>query len=247
MKAAISSRSLRGRGYMKFVRLVSMLSVLVSVLAGATVAQQPNKIKRPVKNPPQYPNIIDLENKSAPPAAPQAAPAEAQPPQEPLAQAMLSLTGELKTLVQELRSLNLRQQAQLDMLRMTRVDMRIDHYERELRPVRERLSALEAEEQALYRLMTRDSLMAQSANIATVNRDQTMQQLKLNHETRLRFVQAETERLRKVEADLTASLGIYQSMGDEAERRIQAAEDQLRRIEGVRPVEGKPEQKPQDD
>jgi hypothetical protein len=207
-----------------------IISIVLSLIAftGFALAQQTDKIKRPVKNPPQYPNIIDLENKEQSPQQRTQEPGAVGQEADSLAQAMASLANEVKTLVQEIRSLNLRQQAQLDILRMTRVDMRIDHYERELRPVRERIAALEIDEQNLLQLMTRDSLIAQTANIGTINREQTMQQVKLNHETRLRYVLAEKERLRKIESDLVASLGIYQNLSKEAERRIQAAEELLR-------------------
>lgn len=202
------------------------------VLTGSGLAQQPTKVKRPVKNPPQFPNIIDVENKGSQPNKQPDAQEQIDSMPNTLVQAVTSLTNEVRTLVQELRSLNLRQQAQLDMLRMTRVDMRIDHFEREIRPVRERLTALETEEQTLYQLMTREGLLAQTANMGTLNRDQTMQQLKLNHEARLRYVQAEKERLRRIESDLLSSLGVYQKLGKETEQRIQAAEEMLRQNEG---------------
>ncbi len=141
----------------------------------------------------------------------------------------------MRALGQELRSLNLREQAQIEMLRMTRVDMRIDHYERELRPVRERIAALEADEQVLLQAMTREGLMAQTATAATFNREELMKQLKLQHEARYRAIQAEKERLRKLEADLTASLNIYQNISRETERRIQEAEDTLKGIESGKP------------
>jgi hypothetical protein len=112
--------------------------------------------------------------------------------------------------------------------------MRIDHYERELRPVRERIAALEVDEQNLLQLMTRDSLIAQTANIGTLDREKTIQLFKQNHEVRLRHVLAEKERLRKIESDLVASLGIYQNLGKEAERKIQAAEESLRQSEADR-------------
>jgi len=224
---------------MKYPKIFLFSLLIILSLQILATAQQPGKIKRPVKNPPQYPNIIDLENKDDPQATPPNQPANgpdqpgvaAQPP-DALAQALFSLTNEVRTLVQEIRSLNVRQQAQIDMLKMTRVDMRIDHYERELRPLRERITALEADEQNLYQLMTRESLLAQSANIGTVNREQTMQQIKLNHETRLRLVQAEKERLRKLESDLTSSLNVYQNLGNETEKKIQEAEEILRQNNG---------------
>ena len=114
---------------------------------------------------------------------------------------------------------------------MTRVDMRIDHYERELRPVRERLAALEADEQLLQQAMTREGLLAQTANIPTLNREELMRQLRTQHEARYRAIQAEKERLQKLEADLTASLKIYQNISRETEQKIQEAEDALKNIE----------------
>jgi hypothetical protein len=212
------------------------LFTLAAILSGSVAAQQP-KVKRPVKNPPQYPSIIDLENKDTPEKPQQN---QGLNPQDQVSvvnqgdsvvQALTALTTEVRTLIQEIRSLNLRQQAQLDMLRMTRTDMRIDHFERELRPVRERIATLESEEQSLYQLMTRESLFAQTANLPTFNRSQSMDQLKKSYEVKLRFVQAEKERYRKLENDLLASLKIYQSQGSETENRIQATEEVLKRIE----------------
>lgn len=220
------------------------------ILTGLAAAQQPAKPKRPVKNPPQFPNIIDLENKDAQQTNQQvnqqtnqqagqqnkAQDAVQQP--DSLAGAMLSLAGELRALGQELRSLNIREQTQIEMLKMTRVDMRIDHYERELRPVRDRIGALEAEEQMLLHAMTREGLMAQTATAATFNREELMKQLKLQHEARYRAIQAEKERMRKLEADLTASLTIYQNISRDTERKIQEAEDALKGIESGKAESG---------
>jgi hypothetical protein len=229
---------------MKYQKLCLFAFSLAIILIVPAAAQQPAKVKRPVKNPPQYPNIIDLENKDAQPARPQPQPssaaqdAPATPQPDSLASAIQSLANELRALGQELRSLNIREQTQIEMLRMTRVDMRIDHYERELRPVRERIAALEADEQVLLQAMTREGLMAQTATAATFNRDELMKQLKLQHEARYRAIQAEKERLRKLEADLTASLNIYQNISRETERRIQEAEDTLKGIESGKPESG---------
>ena len=205
-------------------------------MSAAAAAQQPAKPKRPVKNPPQFPSIIDMEGKAPPPAAVEPAPQAPVPaapaqPADALTQAVLTLTSEVRTLTQELRAMNIRQQAQLDTLKMTRVDMRIDHYERELRPVRDRMAALDAEEQALNQLLTRESLQAQVANLPTFNKDDTVRQLRLQHETRLRAVMAEKERLRKLEADLTQSLSIYQKLSTDTQDRIQKLEEQLRQLE----------------
>src|SRR5215470_16633182 len=209
------------------------------VMTGLAAAQQPAKTKRPVKNPPQYPNIIDLENKDGRQTDRQtdqqdkAPVADAGGQPDSLAVAVQSLANELRTLGQELRSLNIRGQAQIEMLRMTRVDMRIDYYERELRPVRERLAALESDEQILQQAMTREALLAQTATTPTLNREELMKQLRLQHEARYRGVQAEKERLRKVESDLATSLKIYQNISRETEQKIQEAEDALKSIESV--------------
>src|SRR5262245_10837135 len=226
---------------MKYQKFCLSLFLSMVVLTVSAAAQPPPKVKRPVKNPTQFPNIIDLENKDTPqtnqPANhPNNAP-DADAVQQPgsLAGAVMSLAGELRALGQELRSLNMRQQTQIEMLRMTRVDMRIDSYERELRPVRERLAALEADEHTLQQAMTREGLLAQTATTPTLNREELMKQLRMQLEARYRATQAEKERLRKLEADLTASLNIYQNISRETERRIQETEDALKNIESGKP------------
>ncbi len=208
--------------------------IIAIMLIAATVAsaQQPTKIKRPVKNPPQFPNIIDLDDKAKPSGEEQEKTEPEAPLQsEALVRAIEGLTGELKTLVLEVRSLNLRQQAQLDMLRLTRIDLRVDFYDRELRPVRDRINALAAEEQNIYRLMTPESLVAQTANVSTLSRDKTIEQMKLNYQARLDQIKAEQERLKSLESDLASSLSAFQKLGAEADRRIVEAEEMLRQIE----------------
>jgi hypothetical protein len=206
-------------------------------MTSLAAAQQPAKVKRPVKNPPQFPNIIDLENKDGRQTDRQAdqqenapvADAGGQP--DSLAVAVQSLANELRALGQELRSLNIRGQAQIEMMKMTRAEMRVDSYERELRPVRDRLSALESDEQLLRQMMTREGLLAQTANTPTLNREESMKQVRMQLEARYRVTQSEQERLRKLEADLTASLKIYQNISRETEQKIQEAENTLKNIE----------------
>jgi hypothetical protein len=222
---------------MKYRKLCSSIFLSAVVMTGLAAAQQPAKIKRPVKNPPQFPSIIDLENKDARQTDRQtdqqdkapAADAGGQP--DSLAVAVQSLANELRALGQELRSLNIRGQAQIEMLRMARADMRVDYYERELRPVRERLAALESDERLLRQAMTREGLLAQTASTPTLNREELMKQIRMQHEARYRVLQSEQERLRKLEADLTASLKIYQNISRETEQKIQEAEDALKNIE----------------
>jgi len=222
---------------MKYRKLCFSIFLSAVVMTGLAAAQQPAKIKRPVKNPPQFPNIIDLENKDGRQTDRQtdqqenAPVADAGGQPDSLAVAVQSLANELRALGQELRSLNIRGQAQIEMLRMTRTDMKIDYYERELRPVRERLATLESDEQLLRQMMTREGLLAQTASTPTMNREELMKQIRMQHEARYRAVQSEQERLRKLEADLTASLKIYQNISRESEQKIQEAEDALKNIE----------------
>jgi hypothetical protein len=217
-----------------FLSTVFLSAIVMTNLAAA---QQPAKVKRPVKNPPQFPNIIDLENKDGRQTDRQtdqqenAPVADAGGQPDSLAVAVQSLANELRALGQELRSLNIRGQAQIEMMKMTRAEMRVDSYERELRPVRDRLSALESDEQLLRQMMTREGLLAQTANTPTLNREESMKQVRMQLEARYRVTQSEQERLRKLEADLTASLKIYQNISRETEQKIQAAEDTLKNIE----------------
>lgn len=224
---------------MKFLRFHSLAIAIILMTATLAVAQQPPKIKRPVKNPPQFPNIIDLEDGKKPPTEEQEKP-EPAPQPDALVKAVEGLTGEIRNLIQEVRSLNLRQQAQLDMLRLTRIDLRVDHFDRELRPVRDRINALAAEEQNLYRLMTQESLMAQTVNVSTLSREKTIEQMKLGYQSRLEAVKAEQERLKALESELSATLTSFQKLGADADRRIVEAEQLLRQIENNR-TEKKPE------
>jgi len=224
--------------YRKLCSSIILSSIFLSaVMTGLAAAQQPTKIKRPVKNPQQFPSIIDLENKDTRQTDRQADQQDAAPgadaggQPDSLAVAVQSLANELRALGQELRSLNIRGQAQIEMLRMARADMRIDYYERELRPVRERLASIESDERLLQQAMTREGLLAQTANAPTLNREELMRQVRLQHEARYRALQFEEERLRKLEADLAASLKIYRNISRETEQKIQEAEDALKNIE----------------
>lgn len=213
----------------------SLLFLLIFCTNSALAQSQ--KPKRPVKNPPQYPNIIDLENKDAKPAQATEPEQEEKPAANvvvdpnALAKAFTIIAQELKTLSAEVKALNVRQEMQLELMRQERIERRIDRFESELRPIRERIAALEAEEARLPQLMTRDALLAQTANTATINREATMDQMRAQLSARLRAVQDEKDRLRKAEASQVESLGIYQRMSDEAERKIQQAEEKLRQLE----------------
>src|SRR4026209_1466163 len=82
-------------------------------LATMALAQQPTKVRKPVKNPPQYPNIIDLEGQQSQPAQSQTTAPQSQLPaatlqtSDALVRAVEVLAGEVRTLVGEMRALNL--------------------------------------------------------------------------------------------------------------------------------------------
>lgn len=219
--------------YRNFCLLILLLAL------GALPALAQEKPKRPVKNPPQYPNIIDLDNKDPKLGAPKPAspageaqqPATVQVQPDALTKAFTIIAEELKSLSQEVKALNVRQQLEIEFLRMNRVEQRIATYENTLRPIRERIALLEAEDQTLQQLMTREALLAQTANIGTFNRDATMAQIRYQHEARLNQVRAEVERLRGLETSQVQSLEIYQKLSDEIEKKIQQAEDKLRQFE----------------
>ena len=222
---------------MQYPKFVSLVAVLMTLVVNG-LAQQPAKVRKPVKNPPQYPNIIDMEGQSAPTAKPAGStaetPATAQAVTEltandALVKALQGLTGEVRTLVGEFRSMNLRQQAQLEMTRLTRIDLRIDHYERELKPIRERIAALDAEDQQLSTLMTRESLYAQTQTIGTIDRDATMKQIRAQHEYRQNLVRNEKDRLKQIEADLAKQLAAVRASENETEQRLQQTEAELKR------------------
>ncbi len=210
-----------------------VLGLFVLASTHSVVAQTP-KTQRPVKNPPQYPNIIDLENKGA--AKGKAS--ETATADEPagtaisaaLVRAVESLAVEVRTLVQEMRALNVRQQAQLDLLRLTRGDLRIDSYERELRTVTDRLAQIERDEQALRSAMTPEGLAAQVSRLGTLDRDETMRVIKRDLESRLTALLPERERLRTRKTELEAMVGGFREASEKAERRIELVEEALKQL-----------------
>ncbi|MFM8393284.1 MAG: hypothetical protein ACKOB4_05105 [Acidobacteriota bacterium] len=240
-----------------------LICIFTFLLAAGQPGLGQTPLKRPVKNPPQYPNIIDLEDSQKPAA--QAAQGEkpsgekkaapggpAGPDREDAAalqtaallKAVESLAGEMRSLVQEIRAMNIRQQTQLDITRISGLGARIDALNGELRTIRDRLATLSVDEQNISLLMTRESLLSQSFNIGTLDRERTMEQLRNQHEAKLRYVQADKERLQRTESDLAGQLQYYQTLQDEAEKRIQAAESLIRRLEESRESAAEPKRQP---
>jgi len=213
-------------------------------------AQNPLGKKQPVKNQPQFPNIIDLDNKAASPQQTEKAEKTEAPPApvptgptaqqtEMLVRAVESLTNEMRGLVVEMRALNIRQQAQLDVLRLTRSDARVDVYEREYKTTHDRIVQLETDEQNLQMLIKPESLLAQTRSVGTVDRNETIRQLKAAHEAKLQAVTAEKEALQKREGELVLILEGYRLSNNDAERRIRLTEELLRQL--ATPIEQKKE------
>lgn len=218
-------------------RNICLLLLFSLVIATSSALAQQSKPKRPVKNPPQYPNIIDLDDKDQKNTQPEQAQQDNKQTSDvtinpdALTKAFIIIAEELKSLSQEVKAMNLRQQIQLELLRMSRIEQRIATYESELRPLRQRIASLEAEEQTLQQMLSRDSLIAQTANMASINREVTINQLRYQHEIRLQTVRAEKDRLKALEASQAESLNIYQKMSDDIDKQIQQAEEKLRQLE----------------
>jgi primosomal protein N'' len=205
-----------------------------AVLSGTqTLNAQTTKTQRPTKNQPQYPSIIDLENKGAPPKTGTAE----QPPdagstnvQAALVRAVESLTSEVRTLVHEMRALNVRQQAQLDLLRLTRGDLRIDSYDRELRSTIDRLAQIERDEQTLRAALTPEGLAAQVSRVGSIDKDETTRVIKRDLEARLAPLVSEKERLRVRKTELEGVVLGFRDANDKAERRLELVDDALRQL-----------------
>jgi hypothetical protein len=229
--------------YLKSGLLILLLALLTSTIVHAQ--KQPPRQRRTTKNPPQYPHIIEgSQQPGAQPAQNETTTedkgeAKVQTPPANdllLVKAVVALTGEVRGLVQEMRSLNIRQQAQLDMLRLTRADLRIEQYERELRATRDRLTLLKAEDQNLDIALRPESLELQVNNMATFDRSQTMRQLKANYEARQRVVRAELETMQQREQELAAVVEGLRNLTVETEKRLQEAEELLKQMNAPPPA-----------
>lgn len=216
-------------------KTLTYMALCAFVFVGTqTLTAQTPKTQKPVKNPPQYPSIIDLENKGVHQGkgTEAQAPAEKATPElsEALVRAVESLASEVRTLVQEMRALNVRQQAQLDLLRLTRGDLRIDSYERELHTVSDRLVQVERDEQTLRAALTTEGLAAQVSRVGTIDKDETIRMIKRDLESRLAALLPEKERLRNRKAELESIVGGFRDANDKAERRIELVEEALRQL-----------------
>ncbi len=207
---------------------------------------QPPKQQRPTKHPTQFDKIIDTEDKQ-PNQPPNTEKTEAVSVKaelqvsDALVQAVQSLTVEVKNLVNEVRSTNARQQVQTDILRLSRLDLRLDRYESELKTVRDRLALLEADYQNLQFLLTPEAIEAQVSRMPYANKSDAVRQVKDAHEARLRNVTAERELVKRREAELAGVVKGFREASEETEKRLVAIEEALRKLAEAQADKPKPD------
>ena len=93
-------------------------------------------------------------------------------------------------------------------------------------------------------MMTPESLALQAQQVGTLNRERTMQQMKQDHEARLRAIQTQREQLRQREAELKTQLDTARAA---YRGRPSSASSRPRRRCGrwTRPPRTAPERKPE--
>jgi hypothetical protein len=237
-------RQSQARGHMNQIKLAGTSLLLLLSLVLPAAAQQA-KTKKPMKYPPQYPQILGTDDPSAPgaPAKGENEVKEPAPQQaDVLQQSVNSLSQEVRQLAAEIRILNLRQEAQLEMLRLSRSEGRTTSLERELDSVTGRLAALDIEELQVKDRLVPEHLEQQVQTVVTLNRGETIDQLKQALETRLTQIAEERGRLQGREAELRNQLEIQQAASQEAERHVERAETTIRQMSA--PAPDKPDRKP---
>lgn len=215
--------------------LVLMTSCFAFITA-QTQPPKPNK-QRPTKHPTQFDKIIETEESPANQPANTDKPEPAATPgktelqaSDALVQAVLNLTVEVKNLVSEVRSTNARQQVQTDILRLSRLDLRLDRYESELKTVRDRLGLLETDYQNLQAVLTPEGLEAQVSRMPYANKSDAIRQVKETFEVRLRAVSAEREIVKRREAELSGVVQGFREASTETEKRVQTIEEALKKL-----------------
>lgn len=236
--------------------LAFMLSCFVFVVAQTQPPPKPTKQQRPTKHPTQFDKIIGTEEAptNQPPTTekpePIATPVKTElQASDALVQAVLNLTVEVKNLVSEVRSTNARQQVQTDILRLSRLDLRLDRYESELKTVRDRLALLETDYQNLQSLLTPEGIEAQVSRMPYANKSDAIRQVKETFEARLRTVSAERDLVKRREAELSGIVQGFREASTETEKRVQAIEEALKKLAEAqlaeKPKPDVPEKEPQ--
>jgi predicted nucleic acid-binding Zn-ribbon protein len=221
---------------MNQIKLAGM-SLLLSMSLVTLAAAQQTKTKKPMKYPPQYPQILGTDDPSTP-AKPENEVKEQPAPQQAdvLQQSVNSLSQEVRQLAVEIRILNLRQEAQLEMLRLSRSEGRTTSLERELDSVTGRLAALDTEELQVKDRLVPVHLEQQVQTVVTLNRSETIEQLKQALEARLTQIAEERGRLQGRETELRNQLEIQQAASQEAERHVEQAEATIRQMTAPAPA-----------
>ncbi len=195
--------------------------------------------KRPTKQPTQFDKIIDIENKEQPSQPAPDKPIDAtnvpRPRTDPvssdaLVRALESLTNEVKSLVNEVRAGNARQQMQTDILQLNRVDLRIDRYEAEQKTLRDRIAVLDAEKQNLDLLMSPQGIEAQVSRMPYADKNKAIQQVKESLDARFRAVNVELDRLKAHDNELSAILKSFRDYGAETEKHLQGLEEAVKKL-----------------
>ena len=223
------------------MKLLLMTIMLAAASAGhIPVEPQPlhqTRTQRPAKNPPQYPNIISNDGRTDPgKSQPQPETAVATPE---FVRVLEVLAGELRQLVGEVRAMNVRQQAQLDMLRLTRGDGIEASIAREHRVEADAVANLEKSELNLLEALKSDNLALRASQVGTANKDETIRQMKRDLEFQLREVQIAKAQAQARELELRQRLESVRSANEGVERRLEMVEDALRQLNAPRPAEEK--------
>jgi hypothetical protein len=222
-----------------------MVTVLLSglVLHTDVVAQTTGQTRqqRPVKNPPQYPNIITDGKTDAGKAQPQPNTSGQPIASSDFVRVLESLAGEVKQLVDEIRAMNVRQQAQLDMLRLTRGDGLEANLDRDHRAAADAVSGLERSELGLIESLKPENLAIRASQVGTLDKDATIRQMKHDLEAELLQVQTRKAHAQAQELELRQRLETIRSTNENTERRLELVEDALRQLSAPRtPEEKKP-------
>jgi len=149
------------------------------------------------------------------------------------------LTGEVRELVSEIRAMNVRQQAQLDLLKLTRGDGIEANIAREHRAAAEAVSQLEKTELNVLESLKPDNLAVRASQVGTINKDETMRLMKRDLEAELLAVQTAKAHAQAQELELRQRLESVRSANEGVERRLEMVEELLRQLNAPRPAEEK--------
>ncbi len=223
-----------------FIFVISFLALVSFNVDSLAQASPPktSKPQRPVKQPTQFDRIIDLDNNDQP-SQPSSGTektnvprpkSDGLPSSDALVRALENLTTEVKSLVNEVRAGNARQQMQTDILQLSRVDLRIDRYEAEQKTLRDRIATLDAEKQNLDLLMSPQGIEAQVSRMPYSDKNKAIQQVKDNLDARSRAVNFELDRLKVRDDELATILKSFRDYGTETEKHLQALEETAKKL-----------------